>query len=93
MNVPAKRENVVVVVVSIALLLLCLGSAKQCNICQKVYVSMPALSMHILTHNLNHRTVSCQQNLMMLPFVRLQIHFTFLKLIILKGSRTKNRFS
>uniref|UniRef100_T1GQG9 C2H2-type domain-containing protein n=1 Tax=Megaselia scalaris TaxID=36166 RepID=T1GQG9_MEGSC len=32
-------------------------SAKKCNICSKVYVSMPALAMHLLTHKLSH---SCQ---------------------------------
>lgn len=35
------------------------GSAKQCHICHKLYVSMPALSMHILTHTLNHRCDVC----------------------------------
>ena len=35
------------------------GSAKKCHVCDKMYVSMPALSMHILTHNLNHRCDVC----------------------------------
>ena len=35
------------------------GNAKQCPICNKMYVSMPALSMHILTHNLSHRCDMC----------------------------------
>lgn len=33
--------------------------AKKCPHCQKVYVSMPALSMHILTHDLKHRCDVC----------------------------------
>jgi hypothetical protein len=35
------------------------GSARQCAICLKNYVSMPALSMHVLTHSLNHRCQLC----------------------------------
>ena len=35
------------------------NNAKQCHICHKMYVSMPALSMHILTHNLNHKCEVC----------------------------------
>jgi Zinc finger, C2H2 type len=35
------------------------GSARQCPICLKNYVSMPALSMHVLTHSLNHRCELC----------------------------------
>jgi DNA-directed RNA polymerase subunit RPC12/RpoP len=35
------------------------GSAKKCHVCDKMYVSMPALSMHILTHNLSHRCDVC----------------------------------
>ena len=34
-------------------------NAKKCHICSKMYVSMPALSMHILTHNLNHKCEFC----------------------------------
>ena len=33
--------------------------AKQCPHCNKVYVSMPALSMHILTHELKHTCKEC----------------------------------
>ncbi|XP_033755211.1 transcriptional repressor scratch 1-like [Pecten maximus] len=33
--------------------------AKKCPYCDKVYVSMPALSMHILTHELKHRCDIC----------------------------------
>ncbi|CAB3407798.1 unnamed protein product [Caenorhabditis bovis] len=33
--------------------------AKQCPHCDRVYVSMPALSMHILTHNANHQCHLC----------------------------------
>ena len=29
-------------------------NAKSCHICHKLYVSMPALQMHILTHKLSH---------------------------------------
>ena len=36
--------------------------AKKCPHCTKVYVSMPALSMHILTHNLNHRCPVCNKS-------------------------------
>ena len=35
------------------------GSAKKCPHCPKVYVSMPALSMHILTHDLRHQCPVC----------------------------------
>jgi len=35
------------------------GNAKKCPICNKMYVSMPALSMHVLTHNLNHKCDIC----------------------------------
>ena len=35
------------------------NNAKKCHICHKMYVSMPALSMHILTHNLNHKCEFC----------------------------------
>ena len=34
-------------------------NAKKCHICNKMYVSMPALSMHVLTHNLNHKCDVC----------------------------------
>ncbi|KAK6729840.1 hypothetical protein RB195_006725 [Necator americanus] len=33
--------------------------AKQCPHCDRVYVSMPALSMHILTHKANHKCEIC----------------------------------
>ncbi|XP_074604786.1 uncharacterized protein LOC141858066 [Brevipalpus obovatus] len=33
--------------------------AKKCPTCHKVYVSMPALAMHILTHTLNHKCDVC----------------------------------
>ncbi|XP_064611291.1 transcriptional repressor scratch 2-like [Liolophura sinensis] len=33
--------------------------AKKCPHCHKVYVSMPALSMHILTHDLKHKCEIC----------------------------------
>lgn len=33
--------------------------AKKCPTCDKVYVSMPALAMHVLTHNLSHRCPVC----------------------------------
>ena len=35
--------------------------AKKCPHCHKVYVSMPALSMHILTHNLKHCCSICNK--------------------------------
>ncbi|ELU09718.1 hypothetical protein CAPTEDRAFT_176021 [Capitella teleta] len=35
--------------------------AKKCPHCNKVYVSMPALSMHILTHNLKHECPVCNK--------------------------------
>ena len=34
-------------------------NAKSCPVCQKMYVSTPALSMHILTHNLSHKCDVC----------------------------------
>ena len=34
-------------------------NAKSCHICNKKYVSTPALSMHILTHNLSHKCDIC----------------------------------
>ncbi|XP_071176162.1 transcriptional repressor scratch 2-like [Mytilus edulis] len=37
-------------------------SAKKCPHCDKVYVSMPALSMHILTHNLKHTCDICNKS-------------------------------
>ncbi|XP_076335228.1 uncharacterized protein LOC143238680 [Tachypleus tridentatus] len=33
--------------------------AKKCPTCDKIYVSMPALSMHVLTHSLNHKCSVC----------------------------------
>jgi len=33
--------------------------AKKCPTCNKVYVSMPALAMHVLTHNLTHSCKVC----------------------------------
>ncbi|CAN7937807.1 unnamed protein product, partial [Ixodes hexagonus] len=33
--------------------------AKKCPTCDKVYVSMPALAMHVLTHNLSHKCPVC----------------------------------
>lgn len=33
--------------------------ARKCPTCNKIYVSMPALAMHILTHNLNHKCDVC----------------------------------
>uniref|UniRef100_UPI00358EE924 transcriptional repressor scratch 1-like n=1 Tax=Myxine glutinosa TaxID=7769 RepID=UPI00358EE924 len=33
--------------------------AKKCPTCGKVYVSMPALAMHILTHDLKHKCAVC----------------------------------
>ena len=35
------------------------STAKKCLVCGKMYVSMPALSMHILTQNLNHKCEFC----------------------------------
>ncbi|XP_033112287.1 transcriptional repressor scratch 2-like [Anneissia japonica] len=35
--------------------------AKRCHICNKVYVSMPALTMHILTHDLKHKCTICNK--------------------------------
>ena len=34
-------------------------NTKSCHICHKKYVSLPALSMHILTHNLSHKCELC----------------------------------
>ena len=34
-------------------------TAKSCHICNKKYVSAPALSMHILTHSLSHKCDVC----------------------------------
>ena len=34
-------------------------NAKSCHICHKLYVSAPALAMHILTHNLGHKCNVC----------------------------------
>lgn len=33
--------------------------AKKCPTCDKVYVSMPALAMHVLTHTLSHKCPVC----------------------------------
>lgn len=33
--------------------------AKKCPTCGKAYVSMPALAMHVLTHNLSHKCNMC----------------------------------
>ncbi|XP_022709544.1 protein snail homolog Sna-like [Varroa jacobsoni] len=33
--------------------------AKKCPTCDKVYVSMPALAMHLLTHKLSHKCSTC----------------------------------
>lgn len=33
--------------------------AKKCPTCGKAYVSMPALAMHVLTHNLSHKCTMC----------------------------------
>uniref|UniRef100_A0A914V7Y7 Transcriptional repressor scratch 1 n=1 Tax=Plectus sambesii TaxID=2011161 RepID=A0A914V7Y7_9BILA len=35
--------------------------AKKCQHCGKAYVSMPALSMHLLTHQLNHKCTLCDK--------------------------------
>ena len=35
------------------------STAKKCLVCGKMYVSMPALSMHVLTHSLNHKCNIC----------------------------------
>lgn len=37
-------------------------AAKKCPHCDKVYVSMPALSMHILTHDLKHTCDICHKS-------------------------------
>lgn len=37
------------------------SQAKKCPHCDKVYVSMPALSMHILTHKLKHQCTICDK--------------------------------
>ena len=34
-------------------------TAKACHICHKLYVSMPALAMHVLTHTLAHKCQVC----------------------------------
>ena len=34
-------------------------TAKSCHICHKMYVSTPALQMHVLTHNLSHKCDVC----------------------------------
>ena len=34
-------------------------TAKSCPVCKKMYVSSPALSMHILTHSLSHKCDVC----------------------------------
>ncbi|XP_003724407.1 transcriptional repressor scratch 2 [Strongylocentrotus purpuratus] len=36
--------------------------AKKCEVCNKVYVSMPALAMHVLTHNLKHKCNVCHKS-------------------------------
>lgn len=36
--------------------------AKKCELCNKVYVSMPALAMHVLTHNLKHKCTMCNKS-------------------------------
>jgi len=36
-------------------------TAKSCHICHKMYVSTPALQMHILTHNLAHKCEVCNK--------------------------------
>ncbi|KAK2914560.1 transcriptional repressor scratch 1-like [Channa argus] len=33
--------------------------ARKCSTCHKVYVSMPALAMHMMTHDLKHECVVC----------------------------------
>jgi scratch-like protein len=38
------------------------GLGKQCPHCNKLYVSMPALSMHILTHSLKHTCTVCNKS-------------------------------
>ncbi|MBN3286883.1 SCRT1 protein, partial [Polyodon spathula] len=35
--------------------------ARKCPACNKVYVSMPALAMHILTHDLKHKCEVCSK--------------------------------
>uniref|UniRef100_A0A4W5NHH0 Transcriptional repressor scratch 1 n=1 Tax=Hucho hucho TaxID=62062 RepID=A0A4W5NHH0_9TELE len=35
--------------------------ARKCPTCEKVYVSMPALAMHILTHDLKHKCDVCSK--------------------------------
>ena len=34
-------------------------NAKSCHVCHKMYVSAPALAMHVLTHNLSHKCQVC----------------------------------
>ena len=36
--------------------------AKKCPTCNKVYVSMPALAMHLLTHKLSHKCDICDKS-------------------------------
>ena len=36
--------------------------AKKCPHCSKVYVSMPALAMHVLTHDLRHKCPVCDKS-------------------------------
>jgi len=36
-------------------------NAKACHICHKLYVSAPALAMHVLTHNLAHKCHVCHK--------------------------------
>jgi uncharacterized Zn-finger protein len=36
-------------------------NSKSCHICNKKYVSTPALAMHILTHNLSHKCTVCNK--------------------------------
>uniref|UniRef100_A0AC34G2C1 C2H2-type domain-containing protein n=1 Tax=Panagrolaimus sp. ES5 TaxID=591445 RepID=A0AC34G2C1_9BILA len=35
--------------------------AKKCTYCDRVYVSMPALSMHLLTHEASHKCEICNK--------------------------------
>ena len=37
-------------------------NAKSCNICHKMYVSVPALNMHMLTHTNNHKCNVCHKS-------------------------------
>ncbi|XP_072308933.1 uncharacterized protein [Eucyclogobius newberryi] len=36
--------------------------ARRCPTCHKLYVSMPALAMHLLTHNLKHQCSVCEKS-------------------------------